>query len=177
MRLKSILGNIVLSTILKTMQTNGQNITGLVSSLEREESPRSLNACDRLLMPQILRDFPDFDGNLAKTYLREHLKQTYSDRKSLTIHNVAIAKYLPSRLYKTIVFQAAVSWMEHGKKVQKRFNIDYTYLLSTASKTVAANCPNCAGAIGYGETECSYCGSRVSSPMGESWKVTNIAES
>lgn len=177
MRLKSMLGNIVLSTILKTMQTNGQNISGLVSSLETENTPRSLNACDRLLMPQILRDFPDFDGNLAKTYLREYLKQTYSGKKNLTVHNVAIARYLPSRLCKTIVFQAAVSWTEHGKRTQKRFNIDYTYLLSAATETVAANCPNCAGAIGYGETECSYCGSRVSSPMGESWKVTNIAES
>ena len=29
------------------------------------ETPRSLHACDTLLLPQILKDFPDFDADLA----------------------------------------------------------------------------------------------------------------
>lgn len=176
MRLKSILGKMVLSTVLKTMQTNGQNITGLLSSLETEEGPRSLNGCDRLLMPQILRHFPDFDGNLAKTHLQEYLTQYFSGKKGFTVHQIVIARYLPSGLNKTIVYQAAVSWTENGKKAQKRFDIDYTYLLSAEDPAVAANCPNCAGAIGFGQTECPYCGSRVASVLGQSWKVTKITE-
>ena len=34
---------------------------------ELEESPRSLNGCDGLLIPQILKDFPDFDPDHANS--------------------------------------------------------------------------------------------------------------
>lgn len=145
--------------------------------LETQDTPRSLSGCDSLLLPQILRDFPDFDGNLVKTYARDYLRQTFGQREGFTVHNVVIARYLPSAVQKTIVLQAAVSWLEGGKRVQKRYDLDYTYLLSGSGETVAANCPNCGGALGYGVTECPYCGSRVVSVLGNSWKFTELRES
>ncbi len=172
-----MLRRLALSTALKTIQSGGKNLPGLLAELETEEGPRSLNACDRLYLPQILKDFPDFDRELAKTCIKNHLLQIYAGKSGLTVHGIAIARYLPTRLSKTIVFQAAVSWKEHGKPLQKRLDLNYTYLPADAAGTVAANCPNCAGALGYGETECPYCGSRISSPMGESWRITDISES
>ncbi|MBQ2382499.1 MAG: hypothetical protein II290_00530, partial [Oscillospiraceae bacterium] len=35
------------------------------------DTPRSLSGCDRILLPQILKDFPDMDIELAKTYVRD----------------------------------------------------------------------------------------------------------
>ena len=43
--------------------------------------------------------------------------------------------------------------------------------------TVAANCPNCGGAMGYGQAQCSYCGSRVAHVLKNTWTITKIEES
>lgn len=142
-----------------------------------EESPRSLNSCDTLLLPRILKDFPDFDVHLARNYLRQALTKRYGDKTGFRIHNTAIAKYLPSAAQKTIVFQAALSWQENGKTLQKRYDIHYTYLLTGSDETIAANCPNCGGAIGYGESVCPYCGSRISNILGNTWQFTQFLES
>ena len=151
------------------------DMTALVSDLQIEESHRSLNGCDSLLMPKILKDFPDFDITLAKTYVRDYLKGQLGRHSNLTIHNVVIAKYFPSAAHKTIVFQAALCWTESGKKVQKRYELNYTYLLESDSE-VAANCPNCGGALGYGVNECPYCGSRVANALCNQWTFTEVKE-
>lgn len=141
------------------------------------ETPRSLNGCDTLLMPQILKDFPDFDANLAKTYARNILRDRFGKRQNFVIHNVVIAKYLRSSVQRTIVFQAATAHRENKQTVQKRYDLHYTHLLSSSSGcAVAANCPNCGGALGYGVTICPYCGSRVANVLGNAWKFTEIIE-
>lgn len=145
--------------------------------LELQETPRSLNACDSLLLPQILRDFPDYDPTLAKTYVRRYLTEQFGSKEGFTIHAIATARYLPSAVQKTIVFQASVSWLESGKRSQKRFDLHYTYLLESADASVAANCPNCGAALGYGITECPYCSSRVANVLGNTWKFTQITQS
>lgn len=141
-----------------------------------DDAPRSLNGCDALLMPQILRDFPDFDCSLAKTYVRDYLKEKLRSRSDLTIHNVVISKYLTSSVQKTIVFQAAVAYQQDGKKKQTRYDLHYSHMLSSQSDSVAANCPNCGGAMGYGITACPYCGSRVANVLGNTWKFTEMRE-
>ena len=158
---------------------SASDMVRLFSELETDvqETPRSLNGCDSLLMPQILEDFPDFDVTLAKTYVRDYLKETLGSHEEFTIYNVAIAQYLRSGAQRTIVFQAAVSWKENGTRTQKRYNLHYTYLISSADTAVAANCPNCGGILRYGETECSFCNSRVASVLGNSWEFTELLES
>lgn len=142
-----------------------------------DNSPRSLNGCDSLLMPKILQDFPDFDKTLAMTYIRDHLKKCFGENPGFTIHRIVIARYLPSAVQKTIIFQAAASWKDGNQTLQKRYDIHYTFLLSTADETMAANCPNCGGALGYGITVCPYCGSRVINVLGNTWQVTDTIES
>lgn len=166
---------IIIRIIRMLLGLRKQDLSILSSELELEESPRSLNGCDSLLIPQILKDFPDFDGNLAKTYVRDYLKKTLSEHPELTIHNVVIAKYLRSGAQKCIVFQAALCWTEGGKKVQKRYELHYTYLLQGDSE-VAANCPNCGGALGYGVRQCPYCDSRVANVLGNKWTFTEVKE-
>lgn len=143
---------------------------------EVEEAPRSLNGCDSLLLPKILADFPDFDVTLAKTYARDYIKENLQDRKSLVIHRIVISQYLNSSTQRTIVFQTAVAFTEGGKKKQKRYDLHYCHLLSGDGDTVAANCPNCGGALGYGITVCPYCQSRIVNVLGNAWKFIDFIE-
>ena len=146
----------------------------LATELEVDDTPRSLNGCDSFLLPAILKDFPDFDVTLAKTYVRDYLKEQLSSHGDLTIYNVVIARYLPSAAHKTIVFQAALCWTE-GTKLQKRYELNYTYMV-TGDSEVAANCPNCGGALGYSSTVCPYCDSRVANALKNTWKFTEMKE-
>lgn len=155
------------------------DIVRVFSELETDvqETPRSLNGCDSLLLPRILEDFPDFDVTLVKTYVRDYLKDNLGSQEEFMIYNVAIAKYLRSGAQRTIVFQAAVSWKEDGTRTQKRYDLHYTHLLSGPDTAVAANCPNCGGVLGYGETECSFCNSRVANVLKNCWEFTELLES
>ena len=60
---RQVFGNADISKVLSEIET------------EEESTPRSLNGCDSLVIPQILKDFPDFDVNLMKTYARKYLKE------------------------------------------------------------------------------------------------------
>lgn len=154
-----------------------EDLLRALTDLEVEQAPRSLNGCDSLLLPQILEDFPDFDPVMASSYVQEELTSRFGNQDSFTIHNIVIARYLPYEVQKTIVYQAAVSWSEDAETLQKRYNLHYTYMIESSSEAVAGNCPNCGGALGYGETECPYCGSRVSHVLGNCWKFTEVLES
>lgn len=140
------------------------------------DTPRSLSGCDRILLPQILKDFPDMDIELAKTYVRDHLRQLHQGRPSFRIHNVVITKYLRSAVQKCIVFQAALCYREKDRTIQKRYDVYYTYLLPQVDEAVAANCPNCDGVLGFGDTVCPFCGSRVANVLGNTWEFTEVRE-
>lgn len=155
------------------------DILGALSEIDTvaDNEPRSLNGCDSLLLPKILRDFPDFDPNLVKTYAKDYIEKNLREKADLKIYNIVIAKYLPSNINKTIVFQAAVSFKEGGETKQKRYDLHYTYILRTSSSSVAANCPNCGGVLGYGDIVCPYCNSRVTNVMGNTWEFTEFTQS
>lgn len=140
------------------------------------ETPRSLNGCDSLLLPKILKDFPDFDVDLAKTYVRDELKRRFGHLSNFRIHNVVIARYLRSTAQKCIVFQAATCNKENGRTIQRRYDLHYTFILPDHSGSVAANCPNCSAALGFGDTTCSYCGSRIANVLGNTWEFTDVRE-
>ncbi len=154
-----------------------QVLSALSEIQEQEAPPRSLNGCDRMLIPRILEDFPDFDPTLAKTYARTYLKKQLSSLQDVQIHNVVFSQYLPAASQKTIVLQAAVSNRKNSRMIQHRYDLHYTYLIATGDDTVAANCPNCGGTLGYGDTVCPYCNSRVVNVMGNTWEFTELAES
>lgn len=152
------------------------DLTKVLSEIETQEesAPRSLNGCDSLVIPQILRDFPDFDVNLMKTYARKFLKEKLGSKPGFKIYNVVICRYLPTALSKTIILQASVSWKENGRTSQKRYDLHYTYKTKTGSDTIAANCPNCGSTLEYGQINCLYCGSRVANVMGNTWEFTQL---
>lgn len=166
------------ASMLRRLLQGYGGLSGLLHSVDGVDAsaPRSLNGCDRLLLPKILKDFPDFDIHTAKSYAKDFLREKLGGREGFTIYNVVISQYLPTGAQKIIVFQAAVSYRENGSLLQKRYDMRYSYQLSGSSETVAANCPNCGGALGYGVTVCPFCDSRVASPLGNSWNFTEFEE-
>jgi hypothetical protein len=143
---------------------------------EVPEEPKSLNRCDSLLIPQIERDLPDFDPERAKNIFRNYVKKHYASAPDFTIYTLCFARYLRASLHKTIIMQAACSYTRGGKRVQIRVEADYIYSVHTDDETIASNCPNCGGAIGYGMVNCPYCGSHVSNVMSNTWEFKNIRE-
>ena len=155
-------------------------IAGLKSvETEAETTPRSLSGCDSILLPQILRDFPDFDVNLAKNYGTDALRAHLSQKEGLRIHNIVLSRYLRTLSQKTILMQAAAEYQENGRTVQKRYDLSYSYVLQGqgGSPEAAASCPHCGGVIGFGQTECPYGGSRLAVAMLGAWEFTQIQES
>ncbi len=144
-----------------------------------QEKPKSLNGMDMLYLPQIQKDFPDFNPTMADNYAKEALKKHVGKKEGFHVHNVVIAGYEKTSVEYNIIMQAAAEWKEQGKKVQKRFILHYSYLIKASSgeEVVAANCPNCGGAIESLSWEvCPYCDSRLVNVLKNSWKFIQIRE-
>ena len=151
------------------------DLLGALEALEdpAQAAPLSLNGMDRLLLPQILRDFPDFDLHQAKEAAKAYLRENLAGKEELRIHNVVLSQYFPALVEKTMVFQAAVSFREGGATVQKRYDLSYAYRLPGGA---GANCPNCGGVLAPGQLQCAYCGTWVANPMGAVWSFTRMEE-
>lgn len=142
-----------------------------------EEKPKSLSGMDTIYLPQILKDFPDFNPTLAETYVKEQLRNTCAGKQDFRIHNVVIHLYERTQAEKTIVYQAALEYREAGRLQQKRYCLRYAYLLPQDGETAAANCPNCGAPLPeFGQRVCEYCGSRLVNVMGNTWRFTEVFE-
>lgn len=144
-----------------------------------QEKPKSLNGMDMLYLPRIQKDFPDFNPTMADNYAKEALKEHIGNKDGFHVHNVVIAGYEKTSVEYYIIMQAAVEWKEQGKKVQKRYVLQYSYLVKAQAgeEVVAANCPNCGGAIESLSWEiCPYCDCRLVNVLKNSWKFTQIRE-
>ena len=61
--------------------------------------------------------------------------------------------------------------------MQKRYDLHYSYILHSHEPSVAANCPNCGGALQLGATHCPYCNCRIVNVLGNTWAFTQLTES
>lgn len=154
------------------------DFSGLLREISvNEEKPKSLSGMDSVYLPQILKDFPDFNPTLAETYVKEQLRNTCAQKQDFRIHNVVIHSYERTQAEKTIVYQAALEYREAGRLQQKRFCLRYAYLLPQDGKTAAANCPNCGAPLSeFSQRVCEYCGSRLVNIMGNTWRFTEVFE-
>lgn len=146
---------------------------------EQQERPKSLNGMDMLYLPQIQKDFPDFNPTTTDRYAKQALKEYIGEKEGFRVHNVVISGYEKTNVENTIIMQAAAEWKEQGKKVQKRYILHYSYLIcvDTGDGVIAANCPNCGGAIEKLSWEtCPYCDCRLVNVLKNSWEFTQIKE-
>lgn len=165
---------IIIVALIKTVRRRIGSFGNInVSSFDDFESrPRSLSGKDSLLLPKILRDFPDFNVTFAKSEVRKKLTELFGDFLDFKVHNVVISDYKDH----TVVFQAAFGYIDGLRTVQKRYELNYTFAAKVDGVTTV-NCPNCGAPVSSATaTVCEYCDSRLVNALGNSWDFTDIYE-
>ena len=140
-----------------------------------EEKPRSLPQMENLLLPKILKDFPDFDLAMTKNQIKDHLLQIYGGRKEFQIHDIALVEYRTNCLNRALIFYAAVSWRRE-KLLQKKLKITMEFQCVNGKRNPATNCPNCGAVLGFNDLECKYCGTRINDRRDQEWGFAGIRE-
>lgn len=150
------------------------------TEVEAQQTPKSLAGMDSVFLPRILKDFPEFNVDVAKNDVRSELRNHLKAKQAVKIHNVVIRDYKKHKFESVIVMQASAEYIENSRKYQKRYNFNYVYaLLGAENETnIAAVCPNCGGPISDTSlANCEYCGARLVKLIEQSWKVKEIVES
>lgn len=143
--------------------------------LQDEEKPKTLPQIENLVLPKILKDFPDFDLAMAKNQVKDHLMGIYGNRDEFQIHDVALVEYRETSVKRALVFYAAVSWRRE-KLLQKKLKITMEFQCINDRRNPAINCPNCGAALGFDDLECKYCGTRINDRRDQEWGFAGIRE-
>ena len=162
------------------------------------ETPKSLRSMTQIYLPQIKKDFPEFDYKNNVTGIIEDLnvrglRQTFSE---VAIHDVELARYDKNGVTVTILFNAAVGcfdFVEDGSgkvvfgsrelKKQCVYDIELIYVQDVHKMGVyeegalGLTCPNCGAPIKtLGQKFCEYCGGGVQEINTRSWSYESIRE-
>ncbi|MBO4383961.1 MAG: hypothetical protein J5854_00895 [Clostridia bacterium] len=176
------------------------------AGIREETTPKSLNAMDSLLLPQILKDFPEYNRAVildrvtrdAKLFYesaaagellyKDGISASLSDNVRLpegieggiSVHKIALAAYDRSGRDRLITYQAAVKYDgEDGRPHQTRLSLKYIAANSSdfAERIEVIKCPNCSAPVStVGEKVCRYCGAALVSPAGAGWVLIDIRE-
>lgn len=176
----------------------------LAKDQPRTVEPKTVFGATSIYLPQVERDFPDFHNHEAiaavKTLIYEYLGIRYEGKdgfsKAVTspglitmvdkqpghtvtdesVHQVAMSRYVQTKEYATITYQASVGYKLDGEPVEERYAVEYTLKLSDndiPSKTLI--CPQCGGEYeSTRQTKCPYCGTGIVRDTYMSWQFTSI---
>ena len=178
-----------------------------VKAVPQTPQPRSVFGATSLYLPQIERDFPDFHPNEAIAAVRalvcEYLavrdegqpgfarsnvspqllptvdRQPGHAVRDEQVRQVAISRYLKTKEYATITYQASVGYLLDGEQCEERYTVEYTLRLrenDIEQKTLI--CPQCGGTFeSTSQTVCPFCGAGIVRDTIMSWIFTSIQPS
>ena len=148
------------------------------------EHPRLISNMNRIYLPMIEKDFPDFDWDEIRRMLESEIKDNYADRKGFDIDETVISRYEKSGQKRLISCESAASYTEEDGST--KYICIQSVLSYLNSKKLDNNgeeqprtltCQNCGATLtrtAVGEVVCEYCGAIV---VGEKlWTVTSIKE-
>ena len=157
--------------------------------------PRSLAGMDRLCLPQIAKDFPEFNWSEWKaqieTELRKKLEKEY---QKIHIHRTVISRYQKEKGLCRILCESAVEYEEmteyektpemqselHSNLIQTVYETELVYVYEdakTAGAAVSLICPNCGAPIQkLGLKKCEYCGSVLEVQNKKAWRLLEMRE-
>lgn len=176
------------------------------AQVREQETPKSLNAMDSLLFPQVMRDFPEYSREIienrvrrdAKLYyesglkgrcllndgvafsLRDEMKLPEDVAGGVIVHRIALTAYDRRGRDKVITYQAAVQYDgTDGVHHQKRLVLKYmaAYTADPTDNIEVIKCPNCGAPVPtMGEKTCSYCGASLVAHAGAGWTLIKLSE-
>ena len=149
---------------------------------------KSLCAMTGLMLPQIRRDFPEFDWdeyrveveNRVREFIRGQLQETENSEPA--IHRTEISDYRRRDGGCTIDTQTSAGYRVDGKLIEKRYATQITYVqdyqeLPEGQTGTGLSCPNCGAPVKIlGKKYCEYCGAGIREINRRVWKILNTRE-
>ena len=147
-------------------------------------TPKSVSGGDAIYLPRIMKDYPQFNADLAKSVVEDNIRKTYGAEHfaDLKIHRTAISDY--KKLYgtSTIKFQTAFQYTPDESKggrrtTQEKAETEYTFKVKdkAGGTNAALRCGHCGAPVArLGDKSCTYCGNEVILDMEQAWEITDI---
>ena len=140
-----------------------------------QEKAKRLPKIENMILPQVLRDFPDFDLAMAKNEIKDQLEKRYGSRPGFLVHDIALTEYRTRTIKCCLIYQAAVCWREE-RLLQKKLEISMEFQVVNDKKNPAVICPNCGATLGFQDLQCKYCGTRINDRRDQEWAFASVRE-
>lgn len=146
---------------------------------------KSVCSMTGLMLPQINKDFPEFDWDEYRVDVNDRVKEYIEDRlagENPVIHRTEIADYRKKDGGCTIDVQTSAGFTKEEKQIEKRFATQITYvqdyLKAPAGQTgEGLSCPHCGAPVKIlGYKYCEYCGAGIKEINRRVWKILEIRE-
>lgn len=201
----------VVSVAVRWIVRVGRKAEGLIDEIKTADekartTPRSLTSVESLLLPQVLKDFPEYNSaviaqrvktdarlyyesaaagellykNGVSTALRENIRLPENVKGGIIVHKVALTAYNKSQRDRLITYQAAVQYDTKDDDVnQVRLNLQYiaAYTNDFQNEIKVIKCPNCGAPVpSVGDKVCRYCGAALRVSAGQGWVLVDVHE-
>ena len=181
-------------------------INEMAKAAEEMPDPKSVGGMTSIYLKEIHKDYPEYHNsdaeNEIRDFLNEYLEVKYSGKTEFTKYNksdkiniyvdkqpkgsltgirhngIAIYNYKKTREYATVTYRASVGFNYNSKRIETRYEVDYTIqLIDDNITSVSLKCPNCGGTYSsLRDTECPYCGAGIIRDTIMNWSITNCKE-
>jgi len=146
------------------------------------QGPKKVSNMNKIYLPLITKDFPSFNWSETRLMVEDAVKEHYAGKKTLSVHDTAIARYEKTGGSVTLHTESSVSYDENGGKRYAIAQATLSYIRYGNDSDApqgehALNCPNCSAPLSRnaaGELLCEYCGTLVTGE--KSWQITDIRE-
>ena len=152
-------------------------IIGIVRHADGTSAPRSRthSSMEAMELPQVLKEFPDFDLDPIKAQVREQLQRNYGTRPGFSVEEITLSDYRKQGSRRELILEASVTWQEK-KPVTRRISVLLEYTIPEADRMEKRSCPGCGAETAPGDLFCSYCGARIEKSVTPHWRIAKIRE-
>lgn len=173
--------------------------------LQQEEPPKSLGGMTSIYLPQILRDFPEFNWEEQQAAVEAKVQlfleaQNVETAGAIRIHRTVISRYQKYGGTASILCETAAEyWLQaenshvrrgmyrkqeprkmtqaHKKQTVCVSELLYVYDPGLSGAAASVICPNCGAPVEkLGAKQCRYCGSALHVSGIMAWTVQNVRE-
>ena len=201
----------IVSAVVRWIARIGRSAEGLIGQIKdaqvREHTvPKSLSSIEGLLMPQITKDFPDYNASVIAERVKADARLFYESaikgevlfdkgtslpcRQNMQlpddvaggvlIHRAALAAYVKQGRDRQLNYQVSAQYDDkNGETWQKRLTLKYiaAYTEDFTDDIHVIKCPNCGAPVPtVGDKVCRYCGAALKTASGYGWVLTSIKQ-
>ncbi len=153
------------------------------ADIQSQLEPKSVSGGDRIFLPLILKDYPDFDVEKAKATVATTIGDIFEDKDRKNIpsnilsvadninnhykggvtkikfHTTAISNYVKTSQSATVTFQTAFQFFYKDRTYQERYETEYTLFYNAElskdkeDNVVTMRCDYCGAPLADAKTE------------------------